>query len=158
MQWGFGGVIPAPADYDGDGIIDIGVYYPTSGMWYILQSGTGTMLQKAWGWIDAIPVPADYDGDGKADIAVFHRAAGNWYLSLSSGGSRTAQWGWPSVVPVPADYDDDGVADIAVYYPAAGDWYILQSTTETMVQSHLGASDMQSVLLYPVIHSWYQMP
>ena len=158
VQWGFGGVIPAPADYDGDGIIDIGVYHPTSGMWYILQSGTGTMLQKAWGWIDAIPVPADYDGDGKADIAVFHRAAGNWYLSLSSGGSRTAQWGWPSVVPVPADYDDDGVADIAVYYPAAGDWYILQSTTETMVQSHLGASDMQSVLLYPVIHSWYQMP
>jgi lysophospholipase L1-like esterase len=158
VQWGFGGVVPVPADYDGDGIADIGVYHPASGIWYILLSNTGTLLQKTWGWSDAIPVPADYDGDGLADIAVFHRAAGNWYLSLSSGGTRTVQWGFPGVVPVPADYDGDGTTDIGVYHPASGGWYILQSSTGTLLQKQLGSSAMQSVLLYPMIHSWFQMP
>ena len=40
---------PIPADYDGDGKADIGVFRETTGAWFILRSSNGTLLQVMWG-------------------------------------------------------------------------------------------------------------
>ena|GEM_PF-403399 len=78
--------IAVPADYDGDGIADVAVRRPSTQVWQILQSSSGTIRNKRFG-VQAtdIPVPADYDGDGRADIAVRRASNQHFYVENSSG-------------------------------------------------------------------------
>jgi hypothetical protein len=107
--------LAAPADFDGDGDSDVGVFRPSEGRWYVKDGAS-----VGWGVSSDVPVPADYDGDGDADIAVYRPSEGRWYVN----GGATTGWGVSSDVPVPADYDGDGDADIAVYRPSEGRWYV----------------------------------
>ena len=160
LHFGWSETLPVPADYDGDGATDIGVYHPASGNWSILPSSfpaTGA-IQTQWGWAEALPVPADYNGDGKADIAVFDRETGTWRITLSGGGTLTQHFGWLATVPVQADYDGDGAADLAVYHPKTGDWHVLESTTGKTVVKNWGWTAATPTLLYPLIHSWFDLP
>src|SRR5262249_46350269 len=86
--------VAAPADYDGDGVVDLAAKDST-GLWCINYASNGF----AWGWDEcfggygdstAVPVPADYDGDGKADLSV-KNAAGVWYINYASNGFAS---GW----------------------------------------------------------------
>ena len=67
----------APADFDGDGKSDIGVY--RNGAWFILNSGGGNTVVGWGGAAQDIPVPADYDGDGKNG----HSDLSQWRHGLS---------------------------------------------------------------------------
>lgn len=125
--WGASNDIPLPGDYDGNGAIDVGVYRPSSSMWYTWGGSANFTIQ--WGRAGDIPVPADYDGDGDTDIAVFRPELGIWYIYyLPTGTTSSAQWGWGGDIPVPADYDNDGQADLAVFRPSNNTWYIRKSS------------------------------
>ncbi|HXH07156.1 MAG TPA: FG-GAP-like repeat-containing protein [Vicinamibacterales bacterium] len=130
VGWGAQTDTPVPADYDGDGRADVAVFRPSTGEWFIAQSGGGARREQ-WGAaaLGDVPVPADYDGDGRADIAVYRGSTGEWFIAQSRAGGRRDQWGAPMLgdVPVPADYDGDGRADIAVYRGSTGEWFIAQS-------------------------------
>jgi len=127
----------APADYDGDGKTDFGVY--RDGTWYLQNSTTGFTAAN-FGIAEDIPQPADFDGDGKAEIAVFRPSEGNWYtLNLVSGQFTGLHFGLTGDRPVAADYDGDGKTDYAVYRPSEGNWYILAST-DGFIGTHFGIS------------------
>jgi hypothetical protein len=116
---------PAAADFDGDGITDIGVY--RNGTWFVLRSSDGGVRATEWGGLPQDkPVPGDYDGDGKVDHAVYRD--GTWFVIRSSdGGVRATDWGGlPQDIPLPADYDGDGKTDVAVYRD--GIWFIIRSS------------------------------
>ena len=60
-----------PADYDGDGTSDIGIFRETSGLWAI----RGVTRAYFGGTADS-PVPGDYAGDGTSEIGIFRPTSG----------------------------------------------------------------------------------
>ncbi len=128
-------------DYNGDGKADLVVYESAHGHWYILESGSWSILSGQFGWDEARPVPGDFDGDGKADLAVYHRESGTWYVLYSSTWTLgVLQFGSSAARPVSGDFDGDGVSDFAVYERDTGTWYVLYSSTWTLGVIQFGSS------------------
>jgi hypothetical protein len=90
-QFGQPGDIPVRGDYDGDDRIDIAVYRPSTGVWYIQPShhdcyalGGCPFVSVQWGQDGDVPVPGDYDGDGRTDIAVWRPSNGMWWILFAA--------------------------------------------------------------------------
>jgi len=137
--WGIGGDKPARGDYDGDGKLDLAVFRPSDGIWYIFQSSNEQVRYVKWGLSSDRLVQADYDGDGKTDPAVYRD--GTWYITLSQASEFEAaypRFGLSSDIPVPADYDGNGRAEVAVY--RGGVWYMVDLFTGSRTARTWGLS------------------
>ncbi len=133
-------------DFDGDGQTDLTVYHKSSGLWFIRESSTDSVVSSAFGGPDYTPAPGDYDGDGKMDIAVYHEASGLWFIRSSSTGTTAIQgWGGPGYAPVPQDYDGDGKTDLAVYHASSGLWFAKRSSDGTTFILGYGGPDYTPV-------------
>jgi len=133
FHWGASGDIPAPADLDGDGVVDYTIYRESTGAWYSFLSGSSSLYGIVFGLPGDKPVPNDYDGDGKADVAVFRPSTSDWHFWYSSTQSYGGMhFGADGDKPVPADYDGDLRTDVAVYRPSAGYWYVLRSSDQNV--------------------------
>jgi len=141
IDFGYPGTTPVPADYTGDGRIDLAVFDNNTGNWYIANltpDGSAInnhiIVNKKFGDSEYIPVPADYTGDGKVDVAVYGPCTkGNstycWFVGNISeiDGQNITQidkitFGNASYIPVPGDFDNDGIADFVVYHPCSADY------------------------------------
>jgi subtilisin-like proprotein convertase family protein len=115
-------------DFDGDGKSDVSVYRPSTGVWYILNSGSpGSYSAIQFGLGTDRIAPADFDGDRKFDVSIYRD--GTWYIFQSQTNTvRIESWGLTNDAPAPGDYDGDGRADLAVYRAGDGTWYVRRST------------------------------
>jgi hypothetical protein len=118
----------AISNFDADGVSDIAVYRPSTGVWYALNSTDGNFQAVQFGIAEDRITPGDYDGDGKTDRAVWRPSTGVWYVEKSSGGTIISQFGSTGDIPVPGDYDGDLKSDLAVWRPSTGVWYIARSS------------------------------
>jgi len=130
-----------PADFDGDGTADLSIFRPSTGEWWVLNSGSNTVNVTQFGLEGDIPVDADFDGDRRNDIAVFRPSTGTWFL-LNSGDGKVSQlnFGLSDDIPVAGDYDKDGKSDIAVWRPSTGDYFFINSSTQQSGQTHWGSN------------------
>lgn len=143
FNWGSAslGDIPAPGDFDGDGVTDYAVYRNGEGKWYVDLSSTAAWTEIYFGLPGDIPIPNDYNGGGKTDYAVFRPSDGNWYIFYTETQQvDTVHWGANLDRPVPADFDGDTKTDIAVFRPSTGDWYYIRSSDLGIVSVHWGSN------------------
>jgi len=135
-QWGVSTDVLAPADYNGDGKSDLGVF--RSGTWYINTCPNCPPIITQFGLNGDLPVPGDFDGDGQADIAVWRPADGNWYINRTKLGFAAFHWGSSGDIPLNIDIDADGKNDLGVWRPSTGDWWVLQSGNGQPIGYHWG--------------------
>jgi len=117
----------APADYDGDGIQDLGIFRRSTGFWWVVRSSDGLRPATKWGTTNDFGSIGDYDGDGKADLTAVRVETGNrvWYTLRSSDGVQTRTIFGSSATDAffffaPFDVDGDGKQDIAVNRSVSG--------------------------------------
>jgi hypothetical protein len=113
----------------GDGFAHIGVYRPSTGIWYV-GGPTGAITARVrFGAASDIPVQAQYAGVQKPTVlAVYRPSTGMWYQATSTGGvASRVQYGSPGDIPVPGHYTGTSANDyadtIAVFRPSNGRWY-----------------------------------
>jgi hypothetical protein len=137
FQWGLDGDIPVPGDYNGDGNIQLAVWRPTDGYWYIQDGSPQNYYDPAdyhrfqWGLDGDIPVPGDYSGNGYYQLAVWRPTEANWYIQNGLPQSydpelsyQLIRWGLEGDKPFSADYDGDGQFELAVWRGDENKWYI----------------------------------
>lgn len=118
-----------PSDFDGDGTSDLAVFRPSSGTWFLINSGSNTFSGIQFGAAGDVPIDGDFDGDARNDIAVWRPSTGAWFILNSSNGTvNGTTFGQNGDKPVAADYDKDGKTDIAVWRPSTGFYYRLNSS------------------------------
>jgi len=66
-------LVLAAGDYDGDGISDIAVFRPDTGLWAVRG-----LERTHFGTAEDVPVGGDYDEDGIADVSTFRASSGLW--------------------------------------------------------------------------------
>lgn len=140
--WGTSGDIPVPGFYTLQGGLNLAVYRPVNGTWYLLKDGDVPAVYRFGATGDRI-VPEDYNDDGITDLAVFRPSTGTWYIWESNFDTYQTvsayNFGTGTDIPVPADYDNIGGANIAVYRPSNQYWYILGSDFETLIGIQFGS-------------------
>ncbi|MGD9562168.1 MAG: FG-GAP repeat domain-containing protein [Pyrinomonadaceae bacterium] len=135
VQWGKGGDVPAPGDYDGDKRNDFVVQRIDSNGFsgrFWKRMATGEQSSEHFGlWTDSV-VPGDYDDDGRTDIAVVRDDNGTlrWEFEPSgTAGSTVVSDTWGVTATdwiVQGDYDGDGRTDYAIWRPGSpGLFYIM---------------------------------
>lgn len=118
-----------PADFDGDGQADVSVFRPSTGTWFVLNSGSNTFNAVNFGQNGDLPVDGDFDGDSRSDTTVFRPSTGTWFrLDSSNGAFSAVNFGTNGDKPVAGDYDKDGKTDIAVWRPSNGTYFVLRSS------------------------------
>ena len=139
QHWGAATDTLTPADYDGDGKTDIAVWREVGpdGVFYILNSSTGTTRIEAFGLAGDLPTVGDWDGDTKADISVYRNGASAGLQSTffyrgsfnnPANGITYLPWGLNGDQPLNGDFDGDDKRDLAVYRASNNTWYIRQSS------------------------------
>ncbi len=142
----------APADYNGDGFTDFGVF--NGGPWAIHYSGVsgsiitgvGTGVGAVMGAVGDIPQSANFVGNSQAEIALFN--SGTWTFQTLPGHTPLPAPGSPPIPffgtagdkPVTEDYDGDGYSDQAIFRPGSGTWWIRNSSSGAIVVFAWGIS------------------
>jgi len=119
----------APADFDGDGITDIGCYYAPGGNWYVFKSGTSALWLNDFGYANTTPFVNDFDGDWKTDFGCYDSSSGTWFGYDSTDGFWTHAFGYAGTSRITGDFDGDGLADIGVFDPATASFMFMNSST-----------------------------
>jgi hypothetical protein len=132
-SFGGNGANPVAADFDGDGLTDIGTYDEGKGVLSIIFSHKGAFDVRASGAMGGPGygfVSADFDGDKLADptaysesegrVTILFSGIGYFPVNVALGGQGKAMYA--------ADFDGDKLADPVLYEEATGTWAVSLSS------------------------------
>jgi len=121
FQYGSPGDVPVAGDWNGDGVVNIGLF--RDGVWYLDRDGdgrwtAGDLYVGNFGAAGDVPVIGDWNGDGIDNLGIYRD--GHWHLDANGNfqldaHDRVLQLGGPDDKPIAGDFDGDGIDEIAVY-------------------------------------------
>jgi len=129
-QYNFGitGDTPISGDWNADGRTEIGVYRPSTHMFYLDYSGDGAWngasidKQYNFGITGDIPITGDWNLDGKYEIGVFRNSTHLFYLDYNGNGAwngasvdRQYNFGITGDIPISGDWNNDVIPEIGVF-------------------------------------------
>jgi polysaccharide lyase-like protein len=111
--------IPVAGDWNGDGRDGIGLYRPSTGTWFLLNTAVNGAVNPPsdivthYGISSDLPVAGDWDGDGKDGIGVYRAALldGSWFFTNTPtsdpppGAVIFSYFGASNDTPVAGDWD-----------------------------------------------------
>ncbi len=109
---------PVLGDWDGDGVLTLGVRGPRSRT-FVLSSPSGTTKVRYGGASDR-PIAGNWDGVGGWEVGIFRPRKGQFRLRAADGSTTKIAFGTSSDVPVTGDWDGNGITDLGVYDVEAG--------------------------------------
>jgi PKD repeat protein len=136
-NFGITGDIPRPGDWNADGRTEIGVYRPSTHMFYLDYNGNGAWNGAAvdrsynFGITGDIPIPGDWNADGRTEIGVYRPSTHLFYLDYNGNGvwdggvtDRQYNFGLSGDIPRPGDWNADGRTEIGVFRNATHLFYL----------------------------------
>jgi hypothetical protein len=91
--FGIPGALPVVGDWSGSGVTRIGMYDPSTALWYLDVNGNGVWDGPPadqllfFGIPGALPVAGDWSGSGASRIGMYDPAAALWYLDYNGNGT-----------------------------------------------------------------------
>ena len=133
LNYGLAGDYPVVGDWDGDGIVTIGIY--RDGSFYLRNSNTLGFAEVVFpfGTPGDQPIAGDWDGDGTDTIGVYRTSTGQFLLrnSNSEGEEEISFYlGNPGDIGIAGDWDGDGLDTTGVFRPSNGVIF-LKNTNDT---------------------------
>ena len=138
-QYNFGitGDIPVTGDWNSDARTEIGVFRPSTHLFYLDYNGNGVWNGAAvdrtynFGITGDIPITGDWNNDRKSEIGVFRNSTHLFYLDYNGNGvwngasiDRQYNFGITGDIPVTGDWNLDGRTEIGVFRPSTHLFYL----------------------------------
>ena len=133
FTFGLPGDVPIVGDWDGSGVMRIGVF--RNGVWMLDLNGngvwdgpTGGDRQVSFGIAGDVPLLGDWNGSGTLKAGIFRH--GYWILDLSgvlqgtnnNQAPKTFYYGLGTDIPVVGDWTGNGVTKVGAY--RNGQWFL----------------------------------
>ena len=125
--------LPVIGDWDGDGMDEIGVWRPSTRVFYLDANANGLWDGSAGGDIvtaplgsaptDA-PLSGDWNNDGSDEIGIYQVSSGRFFLDFNGNyvydqdDIATGPFGIPGDTPLTGDWNNGGRDEIGVYRPS----------------------------------------
>ena len=137
-QYNFGitGDLPITGDWNNNGKSEIGVFRPSTHMFYLDYNGNGAWnglgvdRSFSFGITGDLPVTGDWNNDGKSEIGVFRPSTHMFYLDYNGNGvwngpkvDRQYNFGITGDRPVSGDWNNDGKYEIGIFRPSTQMYY-----------------------------------
>jgi SpoIID/LytB domain protein len=115
--------LPYAGDWDGDGIVTLGLYRQSTGFLFLRNSNTQGVadIQIFYGNPGDIPIAGDWDGDGVDTVGIFRPSEAKFYLrntNTQGTGDVGFAFGDGGDVPIAGDWNGDGIDTVGLYRPA----------------------------------------
>lgn len=137
VQFGPSGSRAVVGDWNGDGRTKIGVYVPSTALWYLDFDGSlswNAAVDKIlgpFGLSSDLPVAGSWNGGLTARIGVFRPSTSMFYVDTNGSGSWDGcpnecqgPFGAAGDIPVIGDWIGQGRDRIGVFRPASGSWFL----------------------------------
>jgi capsular polysaccharide biosynthesis protein len=131
------GWIPLLGDWDGDGVVGLGIYVQSQGAFGLrnhIEKGQPDYVFTFWPYpkSDFIPLAGDWNGDGMYTVGLYDPSASQFFLASDPVPKATDfanmfNFGPPGAgwLPLSGDWDGDGVDSVGLYDPHKGFFYLL---------------------------------
>jgi hypothetical protein len=136
-HFGMEGDLPVAGDWNNGGPAKIGVFRPSTGMWYLDYNGNGqwdgcgTDSCIHFGMSGDQPVSGDWNGSGSGKVGVFRPSTSMWYLDYNGNGQWDGcqiDWcisfgmGMDEFQPVVGDWDGTRFSKVGAFRSSTGMW------------------------------------